>query len=58
MTVFIAYVEILITPFVSKMLTSHAFLLTLRDTVVIFNSFIAKQWMSFCGEGENGVSRR
>ena len=22
-----------------------------------FNSFIAKQWMSFCGEGENGVSR-
>ena len=23
-----------------------------------FNSFIAKQWMSFCGEGENGVSRR
>ena len=25
---------------------------------VIFNSFIAKQWMSFCGEGENGVSRR
>ena len=23
----------------------------------IFNSFIAKQWMSFCGEGENGVSR-
>ena len=25
---------------------------------LVFNSFIAKQWMSFCGEGENGVSRR
>ena len=23
----------------------------------IFNSFIAKQWMSFCGYGQNGVSR-
>ena len=23
----------------------------------VFNSFVAKQWMSFCGEGENGVSR-
>ena len=53
MTVFIAYVEILIRPFVSKMLTSHAFLLTLRDTIVIFTSWYdVSHAMGFRGWGE------
>ena len=28
-----------------------------KDGVFLFNSFIAKLWMSYCGEGENGVSK-
>ena len=46
---------------VNNFTESNSILRDFHDTSfgndLLFNSFIAKQWMSFCREGENGVSR-